>query len=114
MIPWQPVHIDVGWEAAAWLQEEDGRRLRKLERLSGREAEVSEEGSVEAGALCPSWHHLVVEEQVTSWCDLCARLLIALRTGEEVELTPAILELAEVGADNEGLGTCILEVPWTS
>ena len=108
--PMAPVHIDVGWEAAAWLQEEDGRRLRKLERLSGGEAEVSEEGLlklVPLSQLAPPGGGGTGH----SWCDLCARLLIALRTGEEVELTPAILELAEVGADNEGLGTCILEVP---
>lgn len=108
--PMAPVHVDVGWEAAAWLQEEDGRRLRKLERLSGGEAEVSEEGLlklVPLSQLAPPGGGGTGH----SWCDLCARLLIALRTGEEVELTPAILELAEVGADNEGLGTCILEVP---
>eukprot|EP00438_Fugacium_kawagutii_P018379 Skav208998 [mRNA] locus=scaffold2686:185672:191436:- [translate_table: standard] len=108
--PTAPVQMDVGWEAAAWLQEEDGRRLRKLERLSGGEAEVTEEGLlklVPLSQLAPAGGVGTGH----SWCDLCARLLCALRTGEEIELSPGLVELAEAEADIEGLGLFVLEVP---
>ncbi|CAE7316991.1 ECA4 [Symbiodinium natans] len=104
------VDIDVGWETTAWLLEEDGRRLRKLERLAGGEAEATEEGQLKVTPSsaepppggCGTGH---------SWCELCARALCAMRTGEDVELPTAVVEAASSVDFADGLGILIMEVP---
>ena len=110
--PAAPVQMEVGWETAAWLQEEDGRRLRKLERLAGGDAEVNENGTLK---LMPHSHLAPPGAGGTghSFCDLCARALSALKSGEEIELTPAVLEIIETSSDGDGLGLTIIEVPGT-
>lgn len=110
--PSAPVKIEAGWEAASWFQEDDSRRLRKLERLAGGDAEVNENGTLK---LVPQSHLAPPGGGGTGhgWCDLCAKALCALRTGEEIELTPAVLEILETSSDGDGLGICIIEVPGT-
>lgn len=107
--PSAAVQIELDWDAVAWLQEEDGRRLRKLERLAAGEAEILEE----------KWLKLQPTSQMAppggagtghSWSELCARMLCALRTGEELEFTASMAEMVEASGE-EGLGACVIEVP---
>ena len=107
--PSAAVQVELDWEAVAWLQEEDGRRLRKLERLAGGEAEIVEE----------KWLKLTPHSQLAppggagtghTWSDLCVRMLCALRKGEEVDFTASIAEMVEASGE-EGLGACVIEVP---
>eukprot|EP00439_Symbiodinium_sp_Y106_P083720 s20_g24.t1 len=104
------VEIDVGCETTAWLLEEDGRRLRKLERLAGGEAEATEEGQLKVTPSsaepppggCGTGH---------SWCEIIARALCAMRTGEDVELPATVADFASSMEFGDGLGIMILEVP---
>eukprot|EP00931_Biecheleriopsis_adriatica_P040939 TRINITY_DN2344_c0_g1_i6.p1 TRINITY_DN2344_c0_g1~~TRINITY_DN2344_c0_g1_i6.p1 ORF type:complete len:1424 (+),score=490.71 TRINITY_DN2344_c0_g1_i6:622-4272(+) len=100
--------MEVDWEAAAWLSEGDGRRLQKLQRISGGTANLKDDSAL---TLTPSSAEAPEGGCGTgrSWCELCARAMCALRSGEEIEL-PGMLDSNEAnGQDN--LGFTLMDVP---
>lgn len=75
----EPQNLDP--DDAAWLLEEDGRRLKTLDQYSGARTEVSSDGKVQ-------FHVLEGVAGGIEWADQCLRAMCAMRNGIDLKVTP--------------------------
>jgi len=74
------VLIEVDWEDAAWLREDDSARLKKLETLADADLLVSEQGNAR---IKPRYSDA---EFGAPWAELCLKATCAMRTGRTLDL----------------------------